>query len=206
MPFELYLAFVLATTILILSPGPNVTLIVANSLAYGVRHALTTVAGTSTAIAVQLALVVLGTTSIMAILADWFDGLRWLGVAYLVWLGIQHWRSSSMPSGETPAVSMAPFRLYWQGFLVSLTNPKVLLFLAAFFPQFVDPGQPPLPQLLLLSATYLTIGIVFDGGYALLADRVRPWIGGERRARFRDRVTGTLLIGAGVWLALARRN
>src|SRR5579863_8107089 len=91
MHLELYLGFVLATTILIMIPGPNVSLIVANSIAYGTRYGLLTVAGTSSAIVFQLALTALGLTATLGLLASWFEWIRWIGVAYLLYLGIRQW-------------------------------------------------------------------------------------------------------------------
>ncbi len=206
MPLDLYLAFVLASAVLILIPGPNVTLLVANSLAYGARRALATLAGTSTAIALQLAITVLGMSSLMVVLAAWFEWLRWVGVLYLVWLGVQQWRAPPVALEDVDPAAVAGRALFWRGFLVSATNPKTLLFYAAFFPQFVDPASPPGPQLLLMSATFLGLATVLDGGYVLLAGRLRQLFRGQRRARLRNRLTGSLLIGAGLGLALARRQ
>ncbi|MBV9516825.1 MAG: LysE family transporter, partial [Hyphomicrobiales bacterium] len=93
MSLELYLAFVAATAILILIPGPNVALIVANSVAHGSRFGLLTVAGTSSAVIIQLLLTVAGMTTFLSIMANWFEWLRWIGVAYLVYLGIRAWRA-----------------------------------------------------------------------------------------------------------------
>ena len=97
---ELYLTFVLATILLIIIPGPNVSLIVANAIAFGRRQGLVTVAGTATAQVFQLAVVAFGMTSFMLLLAQWFEWLRWAGVAYLLWLGYQHWRED--PASVTP--------------------------------------------------------------------------------------------------------
>jgi homoserine/homoserine lactone efflux protein len=206
MPLDLYLAFVLASAVLILIPGPNVTLLVANSLAYGARRALATLAGTSSAIALQLVVTVLGMTSLMLVLATWFEWLRWAGVLYLVYLGVQQWRAPPVALEDVDPQAIATRTLFWRGFLVSATNPKTLLFYAAFFPQFVDPASAPLPQLLLMSITFLGLAIVLDCGYALLAGRLRRLFRGRRRARLRNRLTGSLLIGAGLGLALARRQ
>jgi homoserine/homoserine lactone efflux protein len=206
MPLDLYLAFVLASAVLILIPGPNVTLLVANSIAYGARRALATLAGTSSAIALQLVITVLGMTSLMLVLATWFEWLRWAGVLYLVYLGVQQWRALPVALEDVDPQAIATRALFWRGFLVSATNPKTLLFYAAFFPQFVDPASGPLPQLLLMSATFLGLATVLDGGYALLAGRLRRVFRGQRRARLRNRLTGSLLIGAGLGLALARRQ
>jgi homoserine/homoserine lactone efflux protein len=206
MPLDLYLAFVLASAVLILIPGPNVTLLVANSLAYGARRALAALAGTSAAIALQLVITVLGMTSLMLALAAWFEWLRWAGVLYLVWLGVQQWRAPPVALEDVGPAAVAVRALFWRGFLVSAANPKTLLFYAAFLPQFVDPARAPLAQLLLMSATFLALAAILDGGYVLLAGRLRRLFRGERRARLRNRLTGSLLIGAGLGLALARRQ
>jgi len=206
MPLELYLAFVLATAILILMPGPIVSLVVAHSLSQGTRSGLVTVAGAESGQVIQLVFVALGMTSLIHFFATWFELLRWAGVAYLVWLGVQRWRRSfgAEPPQAVPAVGART--LFAQGFVVAVTNPKTWLFYAAFFPQFIDPASAPGPQLAILCSSYLAIAATIDGAYALLAGRVRPWLQGGWRARLCDRVTGTLLIGAGVWLALARRG
>jgi threonine/homoserine/homoserine lactone efflux protein len=133
MNWTLYLAFVAATTALILLPGPNIMLIVSNSLAHGPRRGLATVAGTSSAMAVFLALTTLGMTSLVLAASAWFEGLRWAGAAYLVYLGVRQWRAE--PAAAVEAGAPAPLsRVFWQGFAVSATNPKVLLFYAAFLP------------------------------------------------------------------------
>lgn len=206
MTLDLYLAFVAATAVLILIPGPNVTLLVATSLAHGPRRALVTLAGTSSAIALQLGVVALGMTTLILALAAWFEWLRWIGVGYLVYLGIQQWRAAPVALEDVDARETPVGRLFWRGVLVSATNPKTLLFYAAFFPQFVAPASPPSPQLALLCATFLVIATVLDGAYALLAGQLRPWLRDRRRARLRNRLTGSCLIAAGLGLALARRG
>ena len=114
MPLDLYLAFVLACVVLIVIPGPNVALIVANSVAHGARFGLLTVAGTSSAVVVHLTLTVLGASAVLALLAASFDWLRWLGVAYLVWLGIAAWRApgrrsrAGPPAGALGAAHLRP--------------------------------------------------------------------------------------------------
>ncbi len=206
MSLELYFAFMLATAVLIAIPGPNVTLIVAHAIAHGARRAFAAVIGTQCAQAVQLCFVALGMSTLIVTFAAVFEWLRWLGVAYLIWLGIQRWRASTpkdAPDLDPPA---APRGLFWQGFAVGLTNPKTWLFYAAFFPQFVSPAVPLGPQLAVLSVTYLAIATLIDGSYALLAGRARTWLSFGARRRASDRVAGSLLIGAGLWLALARRG
>ncbi|MDP3159665.1 MAG: LysE family translocator [Reyranella sp.] len=203
MSLDLYLAFVAASAILILIPGPNVALIVANSVAHGTRFGLLTVAGTSSAVVVHLALTVLGATAILSFLAASFDWLRWAGVVYLVWLGIRAWRAPAVDLAGTEAQARSVRLIFARGFLVGLTNPKTLLFYGAFLPQFITPGPTVGDQLLLLAVTFLVVAIVLDGLWAILAGRLRALL--TSHARLRNRLTGGLLIGAGLGLALARR-
>jgi len=200
---HLYLAFVLATTVLILIPGPNVSLIVANSIAYGTRFGLLTVAGTSAAMLPQLALTALGMTAVLGALATWFEWLRWLGVAYLIWLGLRQWRAPPVDLTKTRPQPRSARAIMLRGFLVSLTNPKTLLFYGAFFPQFLSIDRPLGPQVALLCATFLVIATALDGAWALLAGRARGLL--AARPRLRNRLSGGMLIGAGVGLALARK-
>jgi threonine/homoserine/homoserine lactone efflux protein len=203
---ELYLTFALATFVLMITPGPNMALTVANSLAHGPRRALLTVAGAASALAVHLSVVTIGLGWMTSLLADWFEWLRWIGVAYLLWLGWNEWRTAPVVLDTAPALPMRGSRLWAQGFVVCLTNPKVLLFCAAFFPQFVRPQGSLLGQMALLGATFIAIGLSCDTACALLAGRMRERLKDLRRVRLRHRITGTLLIGTGIGLALARRG
>ncbi len=203
MSLPLYLAFVAAATILMCIPGPNVALIVANSLAHGARYGLTTVAGTTTAMVVQLGFTALGMTTLLGELARAFDLLRWIGVAYLLWLGLAAWRAPVADLSRTIPEPRAARRIFWRAFSVSLTNPKTLLFYTAFFPQFIDPHAPLAPQAAVLAATFLAVALTVDSGWALLAARFRGVL--AVRGRLRNRLTGGLLMGAGLGLALARR-
>jgi homoserine/homoserine lactone efflux protein len=200
---ELYLAFVLATTVMILLPGPSVLLTVSHSLAFGADRALLTVTGAVLAIGVQLIVTIVGMTSLMLLLAEGFEVLRWAGVAWLVWLGIQQWRAPADLAGIRPVEGR---RLLVQGFLVTIANPKSLLFLAAFFPQFVDPGRPLGPQLVLLGISFLVIGFVFTALWGVAAGWTRSWFQSRPRLLLRNRISGSLLIGAGIGLAMVRRT
>lgn len=203
MALDLYLAYVLACVVLIVIPGPNAALIVANSVAHGARFGLITVAGTSSAVVVHLGLTVLGASAVLNFLAASFDWLRWAGVAYLVWLGIAAWRAPMVDLAGVGPQARSARKILARGFLVGLTNPKTLLFYGAFFPQFITPGPTASDQLLLLAATFLVIAVVLDSVWALLADRLRALL--TAQGRWRNRLTGGLLVGAGVGQALARR-
>jgi threonine/homoserine/homoserine lactone efflux protein len=200
----LYLAFFVATTALMLIPGPNVALIVANSVAYGTRFGLLTVAGTSSAMVVQLGLTALGMTALLGTLAGIFEWVRWIGVAYLLWLGIRQFMASPVDLTRTPPQPKSAREIYLRGLLVSLTNPKTLLFYGAFLPQFVTPERPLGPQVALLCVTFLVLAVVLDGAWAAVAGRARGLL--AARGRLRNRLSGGLLMGAGLGLALVHRK
>ncbi len=201
MSLAFFATFVAATAALMLIPGPNVALIVANSLRFGVRGGLLTVAGTSAAMAVQLAVAALGVTALLGALGQAFEVLRWLGIAYLVVLGVRAWRAPTEDLSRTQSVSTG--KTFGRGFLVSLTNPKTLAFYAAFLPQFLDFSAPLGRQMVVLSTTFVATALIIDGGWALLAGRARSLL--SRFSRVRNRLTGVVLISAAVGLALTRR-
>ena len=201
---HLYLAFLAATVVLALIPGPNVAVITANSVAYGARFGLLTVAGTSMAILAQLVLVGLGLSAALGALGQWFEWIRWIGAVYLVYLGLTQWRAAAQDLAATGPLPRSARAIFGRGVLVALTNPKTLLFYGAFFPQFVTPGAAQTRQLLILLATCLVVAIVIDCGWAMLAARLSRFV--AARSRLRNRLSGGLLIGAGVGLALARHR
>ena len=200
---DVFFAFVAATALLMVIPGPNVALIVANSVAHGTRFGLLTVAGTASGVVVQLALTVLGASAALDFLAASFDWLRWAGVAYLIWLGIAAWRAPPVDLTQVRPQARSARLIYLRGLLVCLTNPKTLLFCGAFLPQFVTPGPGATRQLMLLAITFFVVSTLLDSLWAMLAARLRALL--VARARLRNRVTGGLMIGAGLGLALARR-
>jgi homoserine/homoserine lactone efflux protein len=196
---SLYAAFVAATVVLMLVPGPNVALIVANSLAFGARVGLVTVLGTILGMIVQLSVAAFGVTALVGALAQGFNTLRWLGVVYLLWLGVRDWRT---PAGDLSRVApVSPRRIFIRGFLVSLTNPKPLVFYAAFLPQFLVADAPLNKQMAILSVTFVAIGFVVDSGWAFAGARARGLV--ARFGRARNRLTGAILVGAGAALGLA---
>lgn len=204
MDMHLFLAFIAAAVVLMLIPGPNVALIVANSVAHGTRFGLLTVAGTSSAMVPQLAMTALGMTAGLVALAGWFEWVRWIGAAYLVYLGIAQWRAPPVDLTRARPQAKSARAIYARGLLVSLTNPKTLFFYGAFFPQFVVLNDRVGVQILVLSATFLTIAIAIDSSWALLAGRARRLVAAQ--GRWPNRLTGGLLVGAGLGLALARHR
>jgi homoserine/homoserine lactone efflux protein len=204
MSFELVLAFIAATTVLGLIPGPNVALTVANSVTYGPRYGLMTVAGTGSAMVPQLALTILGMSTMLTTMAGIFEILRWVGVAYLLYIGYRQWVAPPVDLTGIQAQPKSVKEIFWRGFLVSSTNPKTLLFYGAFFPQFIDiHGNVPV-QLITLSAIFITVIVCIDSGWALLAGSARRFLMG--RGRLRNRVSGGFMMAAAAGLALARKS
>lgn len=201
MPFDLYLAYVAACIVLALMPGPVVTLLIANGLSHGLRASVLTIAGAQAGLLVVIAAVAIGLTSLMATMGVWFDWVRFLGAAYLIWLGVGVVRSPLPMVASAAPVPRGGFFL--QGFLVLMSNPKVMVFFGAFIPQFVDMGRPHAPQVVLLGVTFMAIAAATDMLYALAAGRARHWLS-ARRSRWLAVGSGGFLIGGGLWLALIR--
>jgi threonine/homoserine/homoserine lactone efflux protein len=202
MSLELYIAYFLACIVIVIVPGPSVTLTIANSLRHGTRAGLLNVAGTQAGLAVIVAVVGIGLTSVIETLGHWFDLLRMIGAAYLVWIG---WRMLRAEEGiEASASPKAPRGgFFLQGLLVALSNPKTLVFFGAFFPQFIDPRGDYALQISIMGVTALAVAVVGDGAYALLSGRAGRVLA-KHRVRLISRLSGGFLIGGGMWLALTR--
>jgi homoserine/homoserine lactone efflux protein len=202
MSLDLYLAYLVACVVIVIVPGPSVTLIIANSLTHGTRAGLLNVAGTQLGIAAIIALVAVGLASLIETLGVWFEWVRLAGAAYLVWLGIRLLRSSGA-LGTARATPRPRGGFLLQGFLVALSNPKTLVFFGAFLPQFIDPAGSFLEQVAIMGVTAVGVAAISDGTYAVL-------VGGAGRRLSRrwlawlSRISGGVLIGGGVWLALSR--
>jgi threonine/homoserine/homoserine lactone efflux protein len=201
MNWHLFTAFLLLTMVLILIPGPVVTLVIATSAAKGIRAGLVTVAGSATGLASSLLLIALGLAFVLNHALFWFEVLRWAGAVYLIWLGIQAWRGA----GRTTAAPAHNGVQFVRGFLAAVLNPKVIAFFTAFLPQFVDPSLPAGPQLALMSAVTAVLAAMSDSTWAILAGLGRTWFLHPSRLRLLGRLSGVALIGGGIWLSLARR-
>jgi threonine/homoserine/homoserine lactone efflux protein len=202
MSLEFYLAYVFACFIVVIVPGPTVTLIVANSMTFGARAGLINIAGTQLGLAVMMLIVLLGLASLIETMGVWFDWVRMAGAAYLVWLGIKLLRAPGA-IGDPNQVKRPRMGFFWQGFLVLMSNPKALLVFGAFIPQFVDAQGNYVGQVILLGVTAMVVAGIFDSGYAILAGRARSVLS-PPRVRLVSRLSGGFLIGGGIWLALAR--
>lgn len=209
-PIEILLAYTAACAAVIIVPGPSVTVIIANSLRHGVRAGLWTDAGTQAGLATMLLVLAAGLSTIVTHMGWIFDWLRLVGAAYLIWLGIKLWRggggaATSSTLAEVSGKGESGSRFFWQGFLVLWSNPKALLFFGAFIPQFIDPAGSALAQTLLLGLIFIIVAAILDSGWALAAGRAGHRMTGTRM-RVLERISGSFLIGGGLWLALGRRG
>jgi threonine/homoserine/homoserine lactone efflux protein len=203
MSIELYAAYLVACLVIVIVPGPTVTLIIANSIRHGTRAGLLNMLGTQVGLAVMIGVVGIGLTSLIEAMGHWFDWLRIAGAAYLVWLGWKMIRSSGQ-DGETKAPQPPRGGFLIQGVLVALSNPKTLVFFGAFFPQFIDPAHQHGLQILIMGLTAMMFAAVSDSAYAVAAGRAGRALSAGR-VRLLSRISGGFLIGGGLWLAFSRR-
>ena len=200
MSYESYLTFCVAAIALALVPGPTVTVIIANSLRYGARAGLMNVLGTQAGFLIWLALATAGLNAALQIMGVWFDVLRWAGAAYLVWLGIKLF----MSKGDLAlAVDRARPKgsFFLQGFVVIISNPKMLVLFGAMIPPFLSTGGNVTQETLLLGLTFMVIAAAGDTAYALLAGKAGAWLS-HSRIRTIEIVSGICLTVGGIWLAL----
>lgn len=203
MSLELYAAYLVACLFIVVVPGPTVTLIIANSLRHGARAGLLNAVGTQIGLALMIAVVGIGLTSMIEAMGHWFDWLRLAGATYLVWMGWQMIRSTG--GSASRAVPRPPLEGFlMQGAIVALSNPKTLIFFGAFFPQFIDPARDQGLQIFIMGVTAMVFAAFSDSAYAIASGRAGRAISASR-VRLLSRVSGGFLIGGGLWLALSRR-
>jgi threonine/homoserine/homoserine lactone efflux protein len=193
-----------ACFLLAIVPGPTVTVIVANALARGTGAGLAIVAGTQAGFLVMTLIVALGMQALVAFMGWAFDWIKLIGAAYLVWLGWKMWRSNGQLGTASVERSKSRLAMAVQGFLVILSNPKALIFLGAFLPQFVDVTQPTFPQVMVLGVFFMLVAGATDAIYAVVAGRARGLLS-TARVQLVSRASGLLLMAGGVWLALQKR-
>jgi homoserine/homoserine lactone efflux protein len=202
MSIETYALFVVASALLVATPGPNVALVVATSLGYGARTGFVTVAGVNFGLLLQLSVVAAGMSWIVELFESHFDAVRYAGAGYLLVLGItQLFTRKQANVGD--AARLRGDHAFARGLAVAFANPKTLLFQAAFLPQFLTGGDSR-REIWLLAATFAIVAAVGDGLYALFAARARGALEGWAK-RFADRAAGAILIsGAAILLAIRR--
>jgi threonine/homoserine/homoserine lactone efflux protein len=201
-----WLLYVAAVFVLTVTPGPSVLMCVSTSVNAGARRALLAALGSTTAITGLMTLSALGLGSVLAASQTLFTALKWLGAAYLAYLGLKLLRSPGTALGEgRSAAAGSRRRVFAQGLMVGASNPKALLFFGALFPQFIDPAAPQGPQFLILGATFVGFELGWLAVYALMADKARRWLREPRRGRQFNRAAGSVFLIAAGLLATSRR-
>jgi threonine/homoserine/homoserine lactone efflux protein len=198
MSFEAWFAFAAASAVLVLIPGPTVLLVVSYALGQGWRTAVPMATGVALGDFTALTLSMLGVGALLAASATVFTVLKWLGAAYLVWLGIKLWRAGGMLEAKPRTDPVSSVRMLGHAWLVTALNPKAITFFVAFLPQFLDPKADFLTQMVVIEATFLALAAANAFGYAALASRARSLVRNERAIGMLNKAGGTLLIGAGI--------
>ena len=201
-----WLLYVLAVLVLTATPGPSVLMCISTSVNLGALKAVVTSLGSTTAIVGIMVLSALGLGAALAASELLFNVLKWLGAAYLAYLGVVSLLSKTSEiavSGEVKPANTR--RLFAQGFLVGASNPKALLFFGALFPQFIVPSEPQLPQFVVLGVTFVFFELLWLGIYALTAAKAKQWLQKPRRARLFNRATGIVFLLAAGLLASSKR-
>lgn len=205
MTLEHWLAFTAASAIMLAIPGPTVLLVVSYALGHGRKSALATVAGVTLGDFTAMTASMLGLGALLATSAALFTGLKWIGAAYLVYLGYKLWRAPAGGLEAEAAPDLNPKRMLLHAYAVTALNPKSIVFFVAFVPQFLVASAPLLPQMLLFEATFLVLAATNALLYALAASAARSTIRKPVVQRIVNRIGGSLLIGAGLVAVTWRR-
>ena len=206
MELSVWITYLIATFILSLSPGPGVFSSISSGLHHGFRLGLWNGVGMQAANMILVAIVSLGLGAILLASETLFAVVKWLGVAYLVYLGIVTWRVPARGFHEDADDHETTARgVFMRGFFVNITNPKGIIFFAAILPQFIDVARPQMPQYLALASTTFAVDLAVMMGYTALAARVLRVMSDERHLKWVNRTLGGAFVAAGVALASFRR-
>jgi threonine/homoserine/homoserine lactone efflux protein len=202
MSVEHWLAFVAASAVLLAIPGPTVLLIISYALGHGRKAASATVAGVALGDFTAMTASMLGLGALLAASAALFAVLKWIGAAYLVYLGIRLWRapvgSGAVSAEASGNAAHRPLRIFLHAYIVTALNPKSIIFFVAFLPQFLDMTRPITRQMIIFESTFLVLATLNAAAYGLMASMARKTIRKPRVQRVVNRVGGSLMIGAGL--------
>lgn len=204
MSFETWAAFAAASTILLIIPGPTILLVVSYALGQGWRTALPMAVGVALGDFTAMTLSMLGVGALLAASATVFTLLKWVGAAYLIYLGIKLFRAGGTMTAEPRRDAASAAKMLAHAWLVTALNPKSITFFVAFLPQFLDRHGDFFTQMLIFETTFLVLAFANAFGYALAAARARSLFGNPRAIGWFNRAGGTLLVGAGVATATVR--
>jgi threonine/homoserine/homoserine lactone efflux protein len=203
-----WLPFAIASAILVAIPGPTVLLVISYALGHGRRFALATTAGVALGDLTSMTASMLGLGVILAASAALFTALKWVGAAYLIYLGIKLWRApiqAEKGAAQAETTETRASRIFAHAYAVTALNPKSIIFFVAFVPQFIDAHAAAAPQIVIFEATFVLLGTLNAFGYAMLASAARRAIRSPRVQRVVNRTGGTLLIGAGIFATMWKK-
>jgi threonine/homoserine/homoserine lactone efflux protein len=206
MAIHLWLAFVAASAILLVIPGPTILTVISYSMAHGRRANVPLVAAVALGDSTGLAVSLLGLGALLATSAFWFTVVKWVGGLYLLYLGIKLLRAGvTSVEQAAPAAPKSRWRLFANTYLVTALNPKGIVFFVAFLPQFIRPGADVTRQLWVLAVTFVVMATLNAGLYAAFAGSARTLLASPRAQRRFNFAGGAILSAAGVWALLAKR-
>ena len=205
MPLEHWLAFALASAILVAIPGPTVLLVISYALGHGRKSAAATVAGVALGDFTAMTASMLGLGAFLAASATLFTALKLIGAVYLVYMGIKLWRAPVALPGVAPPTETNARRIFAHAYVVTALNPKSIVFFIAFLPQFFATGRPVVPQMIIFEATFLALATLNAAIYGIAAAAARRTIRKPAVQRAVNRVGGSFLIGAGLLAVTWRR-
>ncbi|MCM2453885.1 LysE family translocator [Rhizobium sp. CG4] len=201
MPFENWIAFAAASIVMLAIPGPTILLVISYALGHGRKAGTATVAGVALGDFTAMTASMLGLGALLATSAALFTVLKWVGAAYLIYLGIKLWRApvigGDASQGDVTGKER-PMRIFLHTYIVTALNPKSIVFFVAFLPQFLVPALPWLPQMVIFETTFLVLAIINAALYGLLASAARNTIRKPSVQKVVNRTGGSLLIGAGL--------
>jgi threonine/homoserine/homoserine lactone efflux protein len=204
MPIETWVAFAAATSILLIIPGPTILLVVSYALGQGWRTALPVAVGVALGDFTAMTLSMLGIGALLAASATVFTILKWIGAAYLIYLGVKLFRAGGSLQADPRTGAVSAIKMVCHAWLVTALNPKSITFFVAFLPQFLSRDADFFTQMLIFEATFLVLAFANAFGYALVAARARSIVRNPRAIGIFNRTGGSLLIGAGIATAAVR--
>ncbi|RTZ13778.1 homoserine/homoserine lactone efflux protein [Vibrio aquaticus] len=204
MDMHVWLAYVVTAIVFSLAPGSGTVNSISNGLSYGTKRSLAAIAGLQIGLAVHIVLVGAGIGALVAQSALAFTIIKWVGAAYLVWLGLQKWRDRSTLATAQTVNQLSSMRLMRNAILINLTNPKSIVFLVALFPQFIDPTKDQVTQIMVLGLTTVFIDAVVMLGYTSLASQMGRFIRSDKIMSKINKVFGSMFMGCGALLAAAK--
>ncbi len=206
MPLDIWLTMLVASILISVSPGAGAVVSMNYGLKYGLKRSYAAIFGLQTGLLIQTFVVVIGLGSLILKSLLLFNIIKWIGVVYLVFLGVMKFiEKPHLPSEAEHIKAFSASRAYLQATLINLTNIKATVFLVAFIPQFLNPNEPLLKQFMIICATLICVDIIVMTGYSSLASRLKNVIKSIRAIKIQNRITGTFLLVAAFFISTAKR-